>query len=203
MRIHILGASGSGTSTLGRALASAHHFPFFDSDDFYWEPTDPPYRTPRPHDERRVVLLETVQDLPSWVVSGSMMGWGDAAIPMLDLVVYLSIPPGIRLERLHAREQARFGARLEPGGDMHAEHLAFMAWARDYDEGDLDIRSRASHARWLELPDCPVLRIEGDLPTEERVRSVSAEMARLSQRPRRSSESLAALRNARDRWPSE
>lgn len=203
MRIHILGASGSGTSTLGRALASAHHFPFFDSDDFYWEPTDPPYRTPRPHDERRVVLLETVQDLPSWVVSGSMMGWGDAAIPMLDLVVYLSIPPGIRLERLHAREQARFGARLEPGSDMHAEHLAFMAWARDYDEGDLDIRSRASHARWLELPDCPVLRIEGDLPTEERVRSVSAEMARLSQRPRRSSESLAALRNARDRWPSE
>jgi Shikimate kinase len=41
-RIHILGASGSGTTTLGRALAERLQYPHFDTDDSFWVPTDPP-----------------------------------------------------------------------------------------------------------------------------------------------------------------
>ena len=41
-RIHILGASGSGTTTLGRALAARLQCPHFDTDDCFWLPTDPP-----------------------------------------------------------------------------------------------------------------------------------------------------------------
>src|SRR5438128_874343 len=42
-RLHILGASGSGTTTLGRALAEGLQCPHFDTDDYFWLPTDPPF----------------------------------------------------------------------------------------------------------------------------------------------------------------
>lgn len=206
MRIHILGASGSGTSTLGRALAAALDAPFLDVDDFYWVKTDPPYRTARPHDERRAALAAAVAGRPAWILSGSMMGWGDLLIPTLDLAVYLTIPQELRLARLRAREHAHFGARLAPGGDMHADHQAFMAWAARYDDGGLDQRSRASHAEWMELLACPVLRIDGDVATEDRVRRVMAVVADLAERAGGTpggSDAVAARRASRPRWPTE
>jgi adenylate kinase family enzyme len=42
-RIHILGASGSGTTTLGRALSERLQCPHFDTDNYFWLPTDPPW----------------------------------------------------------------------------------------------------------------------------------------------------------------
>jgi len=202
MHLHVLGASGSGTSTLGRALSAALDAPFFDADDFYWVRTDPPYQTPRPPAERTAALAAAVDGLPSWIISGSMMGWGDPLIPALDLAVYVSIPPALRLERLRAREQVHFGARLLPGGDMHAEHQHFMAWAASYDEGGLDVRSRASHARWMELLGCPVLRIEGDVSTEERVRRVREAVAALRAAGGGRTGSLPRRYAGRE-WPSE
>jgi adenylate kinase family enzyme len=44
-RIHVMGASGSGVTTLGRALADALAFPHYGTDDYFWLPTTPPYRT--------------------------------------------------------------------------------------------------------------------------------------------------------------
>jgi hypothetical protein len=41
-RIHILGAAGSGTPTLGRTLAERLQYPHFDTDAYFWVPTDPP-----------------------------------------------------------------------------------------------------------------------------------------------------------------
>ncbi|MFL6605024.1 MAG: hypothetical protein ACJ8R9_27330 [Steroidobacteraceae bacterium] len=46
MRILITGASGSGTTTFGRALATEMDWAFFDADDYYWMPSDPPFRDP-------------------------------------------------------------------------------------------------------------------------------------------------------------
>lgn len=43
-RINIVGAPGSGTTTLGRALATQLGFVFADADDFYWKPTTPPFQ---------------------------------------------------------------------------------------------------------------------------------------------------------------
>jgi adenylate kinase family enzyme len=44
MRILITGASGSGTTTLGKTLASKLNWGFFEADDYYWLPTEPPYK---------------------------------------------------------------------------------------------------------------------------------------------------------------
>ena len=50
--IHIYGASGSGTSTLGRYLAEQFQYAFLDSDDYFWLPTDPKFTTKRPIEQK-------------------------------------------------------------------------------------------------------------------------------------------------------
>ena len=47
-RIHVVGASGSGATTLGAALAKAMGVTHQDSDFFFWLPTQPPFTTQRP-----------------------------------------------------------------------------------------------------------------------------------------------------------
>ncbi|BDD11489.1 hypothetical protein FUAX_39210 (plasmid) [Fulvitalea axinellae] len=42
MKILIFGASGSGTTTLGKEIAKRAKFTHLDADDYYWKPTNPP-----------------------------------------------------------------------------------------------------------------------------------------------------------------
>jgi dephospho-CoA kinase len=41
MKIHILGASGAGITTLRKALSKRLGIRQFDADDYFWENTDP------------------------------------------------------------------------------------------------------------------------------------------------------------------
>lgn len=166
MHLHLLGPSGSGTSTLGRLLALAYDIPFFDTDDFFWEPTDPPFTTPRPRPERISLLAGTLAREDDWVLAGSMLSWGDFLKPDIDLAIYLYVPPEERERRLRAREQQRFGARIDAGGDMHRNHQEFLAWALGYDTGGPDSRSRLSETTWLASLACPVLRLEDPMTPE-------------------------------------
>ncbi len=164
MLVHITGASGSGTSTLGRLLVTEHGFQQLDADDYYWQPTDPPYQRPRPVEERQRLLLADLQLRTKQVITGSFVGWGDVFIPYLDLVVFLQVPTDERLHRLRQRELARFGwNQLRPGGVMHENHEEFLQWAARYDSGGLDMRSLARHESWLTQIPCPVVRITGIL----------------------------------------
>jgi adenylate kinase family enzyme len=56
-RIHILGASGSGTTMSGRVLAEHLHFPHFDTDDYFWQPTDLPLTQQRERTARQQLLM--------------------------------------------------------------------------------------------------------------------------------------------------
>ena len=177
-RIHILGASGSGTTTLGRALAHRLQYPLFDTDDYFWVPTNPPFTHQRERPERAQLLMDDVTAHDSWVLSGSLCGWGDVAIPRFELVVFLQIPQDIRMERLRQREQERFGARILPGGDMYAQSQAFLAWAASYDEGGLDIRSRRRHDQWLRTLPCPIICFEGEYSIVEQLAVLMMEIQR-------------------------
>jgi hypothetical protein len=116
VRVHILGASGSGTSTLGQALAERLGCPLLDVDDYFWLPTDPPFQQIRDVSERQALLGAAIGRSPTCVISGSLSDWGDRFIPLFDLVVFLWLPPAIRLARLAARERRLFGEEaLAPG----------------------------------------------------------------------------------------
>ena len=175
-RLHILGAFGSGTTTLGRALAARLQCLHCETDDYVWVPTDPPYTQQRERTERQRLLMDDLAAHDTWVVSGSLCGWGDGAIPLFELVVFLSIPHDIRLARLRRRERTRFGKRILPGGDMYEVSQAFLAWAASYDEGGVDIRSRRRHEHWLGTLPCPILCFEGEYTIEEHLAVLTVEI---------------------------
>ena len=107
-RIHILGASGSGATTFGQAVAGALSIPHHDTDDYFWLPTEPPFTDKRPVDDRLRLMAEMFVPRVDWVLSGSLTGWGDPLIPLFDLVVFLRVPREVRLERLRRREARRY-----------------------------------------------------------------------------------------------
>jgi adenylate kinase family enzyme len=168
-RIHITGAAGAGVTTLGRALARRLGVSHYDVDDFYWLPSDPPYRQKRAVPERLRLLGDALGRTPdAWVLSGSLDGWGDPLVPLFDLVVFLLVPKEVRLDRLRARERQRYGDdALAPGGGLHEEYVAFLEWARAYDEGTREGRNRARHEAWLARLSCPAIRFEGVLSVED------------------------------------
>ena len=156
------GASGSGTTTLARAVADAWGVPHVDADDYFWVPTDPPYAEQRLVAQRLALMDQVFLPREAWVLSGSMLGWGDGVVAQCDAVVFLTLEPTERLRRIEARERVR---RESAPADEEAL-TAFLTWARGYDDPGFEGRSRARHEEWLAGLACPVLRLDGALPRE-------------------------------------
>ncbi len=180
-RIHIFGASGSGTTTLGRALSERLGIPHFDSDDYFWVQTTPvPFTVKTDVSDRVARLQKDLLAYPEWVLSGSLCDWGDPAIPLFTLVVFLWIPADIRMKRIKEREVSRYGVEaLSPGGWFYTNHLDFMAYAESYDSGGLDIRSRGLHEQWMRKLPCRLLRIEEPISTQEQIARVEQALGRI------------------------
>ena len=167
-RLHVLGASGSGTTTLARALANHWSVPHADADDYFWLPTDPPYVDRRPEADRLGLMREVFVPREAWVLSGSMVGWGEEVVDQCDAIVFLTLDPAERLRRLEAREVHR------RSGETFDEDAwtAFLEWARGYDDPTFDGRSRVIHEKWLADRHQPVLSLDSAARPEALVAEV-------------------------------
>lgn len=172
-RLLITGASGSGTTTLARAVATRWAVPHADVDDYYWVPTTPPYTTKRDPAERLRLMREVFVGRDAWVLSGTLMGWGDPLIDTFDAVVFVSLRHETRMARLHAREVTRYGSAIEPGGEREAAHREFLDWAAGYEDPGFDGRNRDRHEAWLAALPCPVLRVDSSRPVGELVAEIT------------------------------
>ncbi len=176
-RIHIFGASGSGTTTLAKSVANVMDYPHIDTDDVFWIRTDPPFRTVRERSKRQELLLQALERTDSWVLSGSLCGWGDFAIPMFDLVVFLFVPSDIRMQRLQKREIDYYGSEIEnPDDPRYETHRDYLDWAAAYDTGGLDMRSKAMHEKWITALPCTMIRIERDSTLQENLKTILKEI---------------------------
>ena len=176
-RIHIVGASGSGTSSLAVEMATRYGHRHLDTDDYFWLQTVPPYREKRPREERLALLRQASRDSKSWVLSGSLCGWGDPLISEFEVVVFLAVPTPVRLARLRVRESERYGQHaIASGGELHGAHMEFLDWAGRYDTGGLEMRSRALHEAWLATVSCPVMELEGDRSAGEQLERIGASL---------------------------
>ena len=172
MRIIITGASGSGTSTLGRSLASRLASQHFDADDFYWLPTDEPFCDKRAVADRLQLMDAVFVPRRDWVLSGSVLGWDETLRPRLTLAVLLVLDPRLRLARLERREVLRRGDAILPGGPLHASYAYFMDWCRGYDDPAFAGRSLRRHHAWLVGLPCAVMTLNADTSVEALVDQV-------------------------------
>lgn len=158
MRILITGASGSGTTTLGKAVSSKMGWCFIDTDDYFWLPTKPPYQSQRDPSSRLKMILDELNKHECSVVAGSIMNWGSQLEDSFDLIVFLYLDESIRVERLRIREERELG---------HADP-EFLKWASEYDVGPSYGRSLSRHQEWLSERRCKILKLEGDLTVQQR-----------------------------------
>jgi hypothetical protein len=124
-------------------------------------------------------MREMFLDRADWVLSGALDSWGDPIAPYFDLVIFLSTPTAVRLQRLRAREATHFGAAaVAPGGWHHQETEEFIVWASHYEVGDREGRNLQRHQNWLAGLSCPVLRLDGDRPVPDQIEEIRAFLSR-------------------------
>lgn len=112
--------------------------PHFDSDDYFHYPTDPPFQKQRSPEERARLLSADLKPHSSWVLSGGVGTWHPPVNFDPTLVIFLYLPPDVRLKRLKERENSLYGSRILAGGDMEEIHREFMEWTAGYDESSAE-----------------------------------------------------------------
>ena len=176
MKIHLLGPSCSGTSTLGKLIGEKYNIPWFDTDEIFWIKTNPPFTTKRERNERIKILKEMFKENSSLVLSGSAMEWGDFIKDYLDVIIYKYVIQEIRIKRLLAREKERYGNRIEIGNDMYEIHKEFIEWNKKYETGGMEMRSRKKELSWISDVNCKIIKLEQDKKPEEELKIVSEEI---------------------------
>lgn len=170
--IHIYGASGSGTTTLGKRICEELGFTQMDTDDYFWMPTEPKFTHKRPKKERIELMKNDINKSENVVISGSLTDWGDELIPYFTLAIRIEMKQSVRIERLVNREKERYGLRIEPDGDLYQHHIEFVEWAKSYDNGGLNIRSKAMHDELEKSFPCQILYLDGEDKLEDKFEKV-------------------------------
>jgi len=172
MKIHILGASCAGSTTLGNALSSQLNIPYFDTDSFFWEKSAVPYTVKRDPLLRNQLLKDELNKANNYIVGGSLVSWGEDWKHMFDLAVFLYLPKEIRMERLVKRELERYGNAIYEDPQRHQLFLDFINWASKYDDRSFTARNIGIHENWLNGLNCKVIKIEDDTTVAERLRRI-------------------------------
>lgn len=167
-----MGASCAGSTTLGQALAERLGIPCFDTDTCFWVATDPPYTTKRDPDLRNQMMKDDLAKQESWILTGSVIKYGEEWPNMFDVAVFLYIPGDLRMQRLIAREVERYGDIIYRDAIRNQQHLDFVAWAAKYDDITFTGRNVKAHEDWLKMVNAKVLEIRGDITVDERVERV-------------------------------
>ena len=164
-----MGASCAGSTTLGTALAKQLSYPYFDTDSYFWEPSEIPFTIKRNPVVRNNILKDHVAQHNNWILGGSMVSWGDEWPALFDLVVFLYIPHDIKMQRLMNREHERYGEIISTDINRQTLHQEFVQWAKGYDDNTTKGRTLQVHQDWLKKLPCPVIEITGDTTVSQRI----------------------------------
>lgn len=177
MRIHIFGASGSGVTTLGRALSRKLNIDYFDSDDFFWLKTEIPFTLKQDPVIRNAAISERLSNTRHWVFGGSIIHWGPDIFPSFDLIVFLYLDPDIRLERIRKREHERYGDEIIINPERKEIFEKFMKWTKDYDYNTgIANRTLDAHREWLSTIHNPLLELSGDINVQQKIKMILDKM---------------------------
>ena len=168
MRVSVVGTSGSGKTTFGRALAARFDVPFVELDAINWQPG----WTPMPEDEfrRRVADVVTAD---RWVIDGNYAAVRDLVLARATTVAWLDYSRARIMTQVIRRSVSRAitrrelwnGNREDPREWIDPEHPIRWAWStfgrrrREYterfasaDHAHLEVvrlSSRGDARRWL------------------------------------------------------
>ncbi|MEL6133963.1 MAG: AAA family ATPase [Bacteroidota bacterium] len=179
MKINIFGASGAGTTTLGRALAQHLDCFFLDADLYYWKQTKPPFQIKNRPEVRQANLRRDFHSHSDVVLTGGMMSWGKDWESCFDVAFYLSLSPEVRMKRLEDRERQRYGDALDSDPLIRQTSKEFLEWARGYDDPDFDGKNITRHRKWIQKVSYPVISIENNQTEDWLLKEALSQIAQL------------------------
>jgi adenylate kinase family enzyme len=177
MKIHIMGASCAGSTTLGRALSTHLNIHYFDTDVYFWAPSDIPYTIKREPAQRNQMLKDDIALHEDFIIGGSLINWGEEWKGLFDLIVFLYLDPKIRLQRLVAREVERYGNVIYTDPERNLLHKEFIEWASKYDDRTFTGRNIKQHEEWFANATAEILEIRGDTTVQQRIDLVTEKIS--------------------------
>lgn len=167
MKIHIFGAAGAGSTTLGKLLSERLSIKQIDVDHLTWDHTTRPYGKRLPRQVKISRLQAAIACEATTIVTGSLCGWGDKLIGGFDAGIFLYVPTSERLRRINLRQTENHGVEaIAVGGEYHNDHEALMTWAGLYDYSAPNMRSYAQHRQWMRKRSYPILTLRGVAPPQ-------------------------------------
>ncbi len=184
MKLLIFGASGSGTTTLGKEIEKRTNFKHLDVDNYYWKKTEPPFQEKIPLIKRKENLKADFNRFENLVLSGSMVRGGKEWETAFDLAIFITLENNERIERLKRREIERYGEKLMTDKKIQQNSKAFLEWADQYENPEFDGRTLKVHNDWIKLLDCKVIRLNGKVKLNDKTESVLIEIKKCRQKCR-------------------
>lgn len=162
MKIQIIGAAGTGKSTLGEYIAEKEQIKWIDTDSYIWK--DNQFAESYATDERLTMYQNDRTTFKDFVASGSVFAWNPDGFMDRDLLVFLYLDEELHFERLQKRELDRGGASaliLDKQGNPTND---FLEWCKTYHTAKKtsDIGTYAEHSYQLKHSSSPVLKLNSN-----------------------------------------
>ncbi|MCK6258960.1 AAA family ATPase [Fictibacillus sp. KIGAM418] len=167
MKIQIIGGSGTGKSTLAKFISEKENIKWIDTDHYLWK--DDSFKENIPIEKRIELYQRDINSNSSYVASGSIFVWCTKGFSNRDLLVFLSLDEGVRMERLRNREIERNNFSqmwLDENGEYTND---FLEWCKTYlSESDKNMAGTyAEQSYQMEISKSPVLKLDSSRPVEE------------------------------------
>ena len=159
----ILGLNGCGKTTVGRMAAETLGLFWMDAEHYYF-PVAGDFTTSRTQEEAHQRMEADAAAHDGFVLCCVRCNLPDALLQQVCLAIVLRAPAEVRAQRIAQREEARFGDRALPGGDLYESQQRFRAFAAARTEEVVD--------QSLSRLSCPVVEMDAMLSPERIVEKI-------------------------------
>ncbi|MCP4159860.1 MAG: DNA topology modulation protein FlaR [Deltaproteobacteria bacterium] len=90
MKIYIIGAAGSGKTTLAKTISETLNVKTTNLDEIFWSNTKEGYGIKRDIEERNIIYDEILQH-DSWIIEGAYIQWPRKGFYLADEFVFLNL----------------------------------------------------------------------------------------------------------------
>lgn len=137
MRVAVIGNSGSGKSSLARAIASATGCRVLDLDTIAWEPQSSAVL--RPVEQAQTAVRAFCLEEGAWIVEGCYANLVAAALELKPKLLFLN--PGLQACLDHCRARPWEPHKFASAQEQEANLEPLLSWVAEYytREGDLSL----------------------------------------------------------------
>lgn len=162
MKIQIIGAAGTGKSTLGKYIAEKEQIKWIDTDSYIWK--DNQFTESYAIDERLTMYQYDRKTNKDFVASGSVFAWNPNGFTDRDLLIFLYLDEKLRFKRLKKREIERGGKFALTIDDQGNQTNDFLEWCKTYytAKNPSNIGTYAEHSYQLKHSISPILKLNSD-----------------------------------------